>query len=344
MNRRDLLKGLLATAATTMIRVPVTAAAGQPVVRFGVITDVHQDVVPDGVDRIGAFMAAMKEAKAEFIIQLGDFCMPKASNREFLGAWNGFPGPRYHVIGNHDIEPPITREQTAAFWGMPGLHYTFEGGTFLGMVLDGNDVGGKSTLYRRYIGPDQLAWMEKTLMSAVKPVILFVHQPIDGLENGVGAGLENAIENEADVAAVLARVETAKPGSILAAFQGHRHQDYVLTRGASQIQFVGVNSAAYYWLGEAGQSLDYFPPDVHERYKGLRNVAVYREPLWAIVDVDRAGGEIRMTGRQSHWVGASAIDRLHLPVEKHPEFFIHPSITTLRLRLPMGTTEEAPLR
>ena len=321
MKRRDVLKGLLATAATTVIRVPIlAAAAGEPVTRFGVITDVHQDVMPDAVDRIRAFVAAMKEDKVEFIIQLGDFCMPKASNRVFLAAWNTFPGPRYHVIGNHDIEPPITREQAAAFLGMPGLHYTFDGEIFLGVVLDGNDPGGKSTLYRRYIGPDQLAWLEKTLMSATKPVILFVHQPIDGQENGV--------ENVAEVGAVLARVEAAKPGSILAAFEGHLHQDYVKTRGVSQIQFVEVNSASYYWLGEAGQSLDYFPPDVHERYKGLRNVAVYREPLWAIVEVDRAGGEIRIAGRESHWIGPSAIDRLHLPVDTHPEFFIHPSITS----------------
>ena len=332
MNRRTLLKGLLATAATTVIRVPIGIAAGAPVTRFGVITDVHQDVMPDAVDRMRAFVAAMREAKAEFVIQLGDFCMPKASNREFLAAWNAFPGPRYHVIGNHDIEAPFTREQTAAFWGMPGLHYTFDAGAFAGIVLDANEPGGKATVYYpRYIGPDQLAWLERTAMASAKPVIVFVHQPIDYSE-----GLENGSE----VRAVLARVEAARPGGIQAVFAGHFHQDGVQTFAGSLLPFVQVNSASYYWLGDAGQSLDYFPPDMHERYPGLRNVAVYKDPLWAIVDVDPAAGEMRITGRRTQWVGISALERLKQnPVTEPRAYMIRPEITSRRFNIPVGRAE-----
>ena len=270
MKRRDALKGLLATAATTVIRVPIAAVAGEPVKRFGVITDVHQDIMPDGVDRIRAFVAAMTEAKAEFIIQLGDFCQPTDANRVFLAAWNAFPGPRYHVLGNHDMDGGVTREQTAAFYGMPGLHYAFDSGPFVGVVLDGNEPGGKADGYRRYIGPRQLAWLEKTLMTATKPAILFVHQPIHG---------DRGVENSSEVMTLVRKVEAARPGRVVATFAGHLHEDCLYTFAGLTMNAVDVNSASYYWLGEAGRSLDYFPPELHERYPALRDVAAYKEPL-----------------------------------------------------------------
>jgi hypothetical protein len=140
---------------------------------FGVISDVHQDIVPDGVDRIRAFAAEMTEAKADFVIQLGDFCMPKEDNRVFLAAWNTFGGPRRHVLGNHDMDGGYSREQTAAFYGMPARHYTFDGGPFLGIVLDGNDPGGKAAGYRRHVAADHLAWMEpaRRNLEFIRPAI-----------------------------------------------------------------------------------------------------------------------------------------------------------------------------
>ena len=51
MNRRAVLRGLLATAATTVIRVPGRARPPLRRSRFGVISDVHQDIVPDGLER-----------------------------------------------------------------------------------------------------------------------------------------------------------------------------------------------------------------------------------------------------------------------------------------------------
>jgi 3',5'-cyclic-AMP phosphodiesterase len=69
--------------------------------KFGLISDVRQDVMPDGLDRIRAFVAARKKAEADFILQLGNFCRPHPRNAAFMAAWNEFGGPRYHVLGNH---------------------------------------------------------------------------------------------------------------------------------------------------------------------------------------------------------------------------------------------------
>ena len=83
-------------------------------VRFGVISDIHPDMLPDGLDRVRAFVAAMEAARVDFIVQLGDFCWPAPSNRPYLEAWNEYRGPAYHVLGNHDMDDGYTREQTVA--------------------------------------------------------------------------------------------------------------------------------------------------------------------------------------------------------------------------------------
>ena len=80
-------------------------------VRFGLIADIHPDVMPDGIERVRAFVAALQRAEVDFILQLGDFCWPAPRNRPFLEAWNQFRGPRFHVLGNHDIQI-----NSASYW------------------------------------------------------------------------------------------------------------------------------------------------------------------------------------------------------------------------------------
>jgi 3',5'-cyclic-AMP phosphodiesterase len=319
VGRRAVVRGFLAAAATSVVPLPLRAA-GVPVARFGVISDVHQDVIPDAADRITTFVAAMTRAKADFVVELGDFCMPKDANRAFVAAWKAFAGPRHHVLGNHDMDGGFSREQTVAFLGMPARYYTFDGGSFQGVVLDGNDAGGRGSGYARYIAADQCAWLEKTLAEAIQPVILFVHQPLDDAQG---------VENGGAVRAILEKAERAKPGRVLATIAGHLHLDYLRMIGG--LPYVQINSAAYYWLGDAGQSLDYFPADTHERYKSLRYVAAYRGPLWALVEVDLAAGEIRITGRRTEWVGPSAVERAKIPPDRLNREYIRPAIGDRRI-------------
>lgn len=41
----------------------------------------------DGQERLARFIAAMREEKVDFIVQLGDFCVPHERNRGFLAEW-----------------------------------------------------------------------------------------------------------------------------------------------------------------------------------------------------------------------------------------------------------------
>jgi 3',5'-cyclic AMP phosphodiesterase CpdA len=318
-SRRAFLGGLVATAATTIVRLPVRARTVGPAVRFGVITDVHQDIIHDGPARVGAFARAMTAARADFVIQLGDFCIPREANREFLAAWTAFAGPRRHVLGNHDMDGGYSREQAAAFLGMPARHYTFDAGPFIGIVLDGNDPGGMAGAYARFIASEQLAWLEATLASAAKPVIAFTHQPLDD---------EFGVENGAEVRGVLERAEAKHPGRVLATFAGHLHVDYLRVLGG--LPYVQINSASYYWLGEAGASLDLFPAQVHEQHPSLRYVAAYRDPLWALVEVDLTAGEIRLQGRESRWIGPPALERAALRERGNREH-VRPAIGDRRI-------------
>jgi hypothetical protein len=261
-------------------------------VTFGLISDVHQDVMPDGVERIRAFVDAMTKAKPDFILQLGDFCQPKPANRKFLDAWNSFAGPRYHVLGNHDMDGGFTSTQTCAFLGSPAPYYAFTAGPIRGVVLNGNEPGGKATGYKRFIGAEQLAWLERELARSDRPAVIFIHQPMDDA-NGGSIGLENS-------AAVRAVIEKAS-SKVAAVFSGHFHLDY--HRVVNGIHHLQINSASYLWLGNEKLARETFPPEIHNAFKSLKNVAAYREPLWALVTLDFERGTLVVEGKHSEWIG-----------------------------------------
>ncbi len=263
-------------------------------VRFGLIADIHPDVMPDGIERVRAFVAAMGRAEVDFILQLGDFCWPAPRNRPFLEAWNQFRGPRFHVLGNHDMDGGYTREQTVAFYGMPDKHYVFSVGPVRGIVLDGNEPGGKAAGYKRFVAAEQLAWLERELAQGDRPTVLFIHQPFD-------ADHEGCLENSAAVRTVLERAEQRKPGSVVAVFGGHLHLDY--TRMVNGIRYIQINSASYWWLNNPAARRQTYPPEVHKAYPYLTHVAAYREPLWALVTLDLDRGALVIKGRRTRWVG-----------------------------------------
>jgi hypothetical protein len=106
----------------------LSKAAGQskglPVLRVGICADLHQDIIPDGERRLSAFIAEMNLIKADFIIQMGDLCIPKAANKGIIDIWNAFTGPGYHVIGNHDTDDGYSHDQVLSFWNDKAAYYS----------------------------------------------------------------------------------------------------------------------------------------------------------------------------------------------------------------------------
>ena len=284
---------------------PAATASGQRV-EWGIISDVHHGVIHWAypgtgyveLDFVRAFLADMREHPVEFIIQLGDFCKP-SDGQPMLDLWNTFDGPRFHVLGNHERDGGFTFDEVAAWWGIPGRYYTFDQGPIRGVVLDGNEPGGGGQGYAAYIGPEQQAWLTRQLTASDRPVVLFVHQPLE------------IIRNSTEVMAILERAEEERPGVVLAVFSGHLHQDYLETRHG--IPFIQINSASYVWFGNPGPV----------RFAG---------PLWARVVIDFDERELRLQGRQTTWLTDDVWERGGTEAV-YPRDRVRPAISDRRLSL-----------
>lgn len=291
--RRFFLKTASLFTSVHLFKPLAFACNGKPaILRFGLIADVHQDVMHDSPRRIGAFVAAMNKAKVDFVCQLGDFCQPHERNRGFLERWNRFEGPRYHVLGNHDMDGGYARKETTAFLGMPGRHYSFDTKGVHVIVLDGNDPGGKSRGYKRYLSRNQLRWITADLEAVSLPTIVFIHQTLDD-----DAGVENC----EDVRKILEQATTVTGRKkVVACFCGHHHDDQA--RLINGIHYIRINSASYSWLGSKFKHESY-DKEIHEKFPWISHTAPYRDPLWALVEMDSTGGRLIVKGKKTSWVG-----------------------------------------
>jgi len=86
MKRREFVKN--ASLASAAFVLPWQLSGQNSIkpekLKFGLIADVHQDIMHDGVERLQAFIDESKNNQMEFIMQLGDFCRPYDYNQPFL--------------------------------------------------------------------------------------------------------------------------------------------------------------------------------------------------------------------------------------------------------------------
>ena len=274
-------------------------ASARPL-RFGVIADVHKDIMHDADERLSAFIDAATRELVDFIIQLGDFCVPKDANRGFLDIWKRWQGPAYHVLGNHDTDGGYTREQAALYLGMPSTYYSFDQGDFHIVVLDGNDrpadhVSG----YPRYIDTEQQAWLREDLASTTHPTLVMVHQSLERADDG-------GVQNGAIIRSILEEANLAAGyQKVLACFSGHHHRDYL--RQIQGIAYPQINSASYFWVGGDHQHVRY-GQEVDNKYPWIKYTVPYKEALYAMVQVDPVRRTLTIEGRESEMVGPAPWD------------------------------------
>lgn len=312
LTRRDFLTTLSAVPLAAAL--PAFAADAAPPLRFGLITDVHQDIIHDAPARLSAFVEEMTRRKVDFIAQLGDFCIPKEANRGFLEVWERFEGPRYHVLGNHDMDGGFSREQTVKFYGMPDRHYAFKQGGVTFVVLDGNDPGGKLSGYKRFIAREQADWLRDQLAKTDGPIVVLIHQPLDR---------DGGVENHAEIRRIL-RGDGGRRPNVLAVFSGHLHQDYLAS--VDGVNHVQLNSAAYHWMGEKYQHTS-FNAAIDKAHPYSRYTCPYRGPLWAVVTIDPATGTVAIEGRKTEWVGGSPWD-VGATAASHPPAIVRPEVSS----------------
>jgi len=232
----------LLPVAVLLVALPASASDGA-VLRIGIVADIHAhdtDSPLEGkymshtAERLTAFTDAMNTWPADLIIELGDF----VNGWVILGADPGDPGripdllewadsllaqfhgPRYHVIGNHDVYN-LDKTQYRERLGLDATFYSFDAGAFHFVVLDVQfDVGGRD-LAHTYTGvagavpTEELEWLRDDLAATDRPTIVCVHQPLDSDVPEWGRPL---VSNAPEVRRVL-----AESGVVIAVFQGHEH-------------------------------------------------------------------------------------------------------------------------
>lgn len=299
-DRRDFIK-LFSLGCTTMI-LPMSLSANtlakerKKSLKFAVCTDVHKDIMHDADLRLKAFIEDATKKEVDFIIQLGDFCRPYDYNLEFMSIWNSFPGKKHHVIGNHDMDGGFTPEQLVEYWNAEGRYYSFDSEGYHFSVLDGNDTDpspDRPSGYARFIGKEQLKWLENDLDNTKLPSIVFSHQ---GLDNDLG-GIHNATQSRL----VLERAnEQAGFQKVQFVFSGHHHQDYHNT--INGIHYIQINSMSYQWLGDDFKHVRY-SKEVDENYPWIKNTVPYKDPIWAIAEI--SPDKLNIYGKLTEFVGPS---------------------------------------
>jgi 3',5'-cyclic AMP phosphodiesterase CpdA len=275
----------LAAAILLAAALATPAAQAPPLVRFGVVTDIHYaDIDAAGArtyresdDKLAECVQVMNAKGVAFLLELGDFkdqdkTPDEARTLKYLetieSVFAGFKGPRYHVIGNHDTDS-LSKAQYLAAAPNTGIvpnatRYSFVSGGVRFVVLDashksdGSDYDhGNFDWSDSNIDAPQLAWLAKTLAASTEPAIVFVHQQLDGS----GAYY---VKNAAQVREVL-----EESGRVIAVLQGHRHEGGFSTiNGIPYFTFKGLIEGA--GPSNSSYSIVDVMPDLSVRVLGYR--------------------------------------------------------------------------
>lgn len=304
MKRRSFISNsLLAAASASLLpsgadTVADSAYAKEALLRIGIFSDIHLDLMPDGERRLKMFMEDMNIVKPDIIMQLGDFCSPHEKNTPYVKLVNSY-GPVYHVIGNHDTDYGFTFDQVVAFMKMKAPYYSFDAKGYHIVVLNGNDrPAGDTSRWPSYIGREQLEWLEKDLHATRLPVLVFCHQ---GMDVNVPGGMTHASR----VRVVLERANTlAGFQKVQVVFSGHHHQDYHNT--INGIHYLQINSMSYYWMGSEYRQLRY-TPEIDQNYPWVKDTAPYKDPIWAVLSIYK-NGKYELKGRSTSFLPPSPAD------------------------------------
>lgn len=239
LTRRDFLRfGSAVAIAGPLSRIPA-AEAESPVLRFGMFTDCHfADAEPlgtrayrDSLPKVAEAVEFMNSQDLAFALENGDFkdqsLKPSAEQTlsylsQIEAEFARFKGPRYHVLGNHDMDSisksqfqsvventGIPKEQTFYSFNAKGTHIVALDACFASKdaAYDSGNFDWKDA----NVPATQLDWLKADLAAQSMPTIVFIHQRLDG-EGSL------YVKNAASVRSIL-----ESQGNVLAVFQGHDH-------------------------------------------------------------------------------------------------------------------------
>jgi 3',5'-cyclic AMP phosphodiesterase CpdA len=290
LSRREFVTTAMGGAA-----VLPTACGSRTELLFGLIADLHHNFMPHAELRLQAFLEEASRRRPDFVIQLGDFFHGYSQQltdqqKTYLEMWNSAPFTRHNVLGNHEMDS-CPKQFAMGLLEMPKPYYSFDLKGFHFVILDcmhvltdGRYVDYDSGNYHRFeeanknwVDPDQLAWLKSDLKHTNLPTVVFTHpslQPYWEKDSAITAGsVRNTLAD--------ANREAGRQ-KVVACLSGHEHIDfYALSR---DINYVIVNSASYYSVGNNGE------------------LTKYRDPLFTFVTLDARSKTLRIEGRHSEFI------------------------------------------
>lgn len=292
-------------------------------VKFGLFSDLHLDIMHDGERRLKDFLEACDKENVDFIMNNGDFCYPKDSEKcvcscenlpvnlhnamvhptkipklELLNLFNTYKKPHYHVLGNHELDF-CSKEEVVSLYGMPSAYYDFFQGGWHFIVLDPNhfkDNDGNIQDYRYgnyfdyqdlpYVDERQLQWLHKVLKEHSEPAVIFSHQPLFHIARGI-KNYEELQEIWTD----------SLCGRVKLCIYGHVHLDEMHLEG--DILHYSINSISNHWIGPH-YACHRYHDDIEEEFPNLQYVFPYAVPVYAFVTLDEQG--LKIKGKNGRFV------------------------------------------
>lgn len=263
-------------------------------IKFGLISDLHGEIIHDADLRLSVFLEEMAKEKPDARIQLGDFATPDPKFHHLIQSFNRPSGKHFHVLGNHDSDGGYSVDEVCRAYGMESSYYSVEIAGIRMIFLNGNDPGSPSHRggYPSYIGREQQAWLTDQLDKATKPVLILSHQPIAGIYT---------IDNAEEIQRILSRFAA----KILLAVNGHAHVDQTLRVGG--VNYLHLNSASYYWVGNNLAHLS-LTPELHQQYPAIQNTCPYEEVLFSTLTIEPTVGKVTVKGKKTRWIGPSPLE------------------------------------
>jgi predicted phosphodiesterase len=217
-------------------------------VKFGIVTDSHYaDTHPkrnryfrESISKMKECVELMNQMEVDFLIELGDFkdqdSPPNKNNtliylRTIESIFRQFKGPKYHVIGNHDLDSiskedfskianntMIPSHSTFYSFDLKSLHFIVLDANF---KSDGSDYRNGNFDWRdTNISTSEIDWLKMDLRSTNKPIIVFIHQQLD-CEGDLCVNNADEVRNILD-----------NSSKAIAVIQGHNHNgDYRQIKG-----------------------------------------------------------------------------------------------------------------
>lgn len=338
-NRRSFLAATAMGAAGAVM--PAAAAPKKRALKVCVFADIHYEpgvYTNDTPEFLEKILARAEREKCDMIFHLGDFVHnvnePRA--RAYVERYNASRIPAYHVIGNHD-QDGCPHADTLAAYRLERGYYSVDKGGFRFVVLDPNYIResdgsfvhfDKGNYHRRspqstinWIPPEQLAWLEKTVVGSPYPCVVLSHQSFERAPNGA------CVLNKYDVQEIFRKANARKRGTVRVVINGHMHMDNL--RLLDNILYWDLNSANNIWYAKTHNK---YPAEYHKTHDGSKHNIAWTEPLSAILTLTADGG-VKIEGSKADYLFGVTPQMAGLPAFDNHGRDVKPEISSACFRL-----------